>query len=91
MKNESLYCSYYQANVERERCWFLTASLRSYEHIAFDRTLDPATSLFEFFVPESTEKYFLTVMEYYQSQGLIKNLQKLPNRFDSSMDQNNDI
>ena len=79
---ESLYCSYYQAYVECELCWFVTASLRSYEHVAFDRTLDPATSLFEFFVPTSTEKYFLEVMAYFESQGLIFDLKKLPNRLE---------
>jgi hypothetical protein len=77
---ESLYCSYYQAHVERALCWFVTASLRSYEHVAFDRTLDPETSLFEFFVPITTEKYFLEIMNYFQSQGLVSGLKKLPNR-----------
>ena len=80
---ETLYCSYYQANVERELCWFVTAALRSYEHVSFDRTLDPATSLFEFFVPSSTESIFLTIMAYFESEGLIRNLQKLPNRLEN--------
>lgn len=75
-----LYCSYYHAHVQRELCWFVTAALRSYEHLAFDRTLDPATSLFEFFVAPSTEKYFLEVMAYFEQQGLVRNLIKLPNR-----------
>lgn len=81
---ERLYCSYYQAHVEREVCWFVTASLRSYEHVAFDRTLDPATSLFEFFVPTTTEKYFLQVMAHFESEGVVTNLQKLPNRLETS-------
>ena len=80
---KSLYCSYYQANVERELCWFVTATLRSYEHISFDRTLDPETSLFEFFVPSSTEEYFLEVMKYFHKEGLVRNLTKLPNRLES--------
>lgn len=83
----SLYCSYYQAQVERELCWYVTAALRSYEHISFDRTLDPATSLFEFFVPHSTEKYFLTLMNYFQSEGLVHNLKKLPNRLENLTEQ----
>lgn len=83
MKSLPLYCSYYQAQVQRELCWFVTACLRSYEHVSFDRTLDPATSLFEFFVPQSTEKYFLEVMAYFESQGLIRNFQKLPNRLEN--------
>jgi len=77
-----LYCSYYQAQVERELCWFVTACLRSYEHVSFDRTLDPETSLFEFFVPESTEEYFLEIMAYFEKEDLIRNLQKLPNRLE---------
>lgn len=76
----SLYCSYYQAQVQRELCWYVTAALRSYEHISFDRTLDPATSLFEFFVPVSTEKPFLALMNYFQAEGLVHNFKKLPNR-----------
>lgn len=80
---KSLYCSYYQAYVQRELCWFVTASLRSYEHVAFDRTLDPVTSLFEFFVPQTTEKYFLEVMAYFESEGLVSELKKLPNRLEN--------
>jgi len=80
---KSLYCSYYQAYIQRELCWFVTASLRSYEHVAFDRTLDPVTSLFEFFVPETTEKYFLEVMAYFEAEGLVSDLKKLPNRLEN--------
>ena len=77
----NLLCSaYYQAHVQRELCWFVTATLRSYEHLAFDRTLDADASLFEFFVPFSTEKYFLELMRYYQNEGLVSNLVKLDNR-----------
>ena len=83
----SLYCSYYHAQVQRELCWYVTAALRSYEHISFDRTLDPATSLFEFFVPHSTEKLFLAVMAHFESEGLITNFQKLPNRLENLTEQ----
>ena len=83
IKSEPLYCSYYQAYVERELCWYVTAALRSYEHISFDRTLDPVTSLFEFFVPQDCEQYFLKVMAYFEEQGLVQNLKKLPNRLQS--------
>lgn len=81
---ESVYCSYYQAHVQRELCLYVVAALRSYEHLAFDRTLDPETSLFEFFVPTSTETYFLTLMNYLQSEGLIYDLKKMPNRLINS-------
>ena len=79
-KQEPLYCSYYQAHVKRELCWFVTAALRSYEHIAFDRTLDTVSSLFEFFVAPVTESYFLEIMAHFEKEGLISDLKKLPNR-----------
>jgi len=75
------YCTYYQAHVPREHCWFLTATLRSYEHVAFDRTLDKEQSIFEFLVPESQEPLFLQVMSRFEAEGVIKDLQKFPNRF----------
>ncbi len=74
------YCSYYQANVRRQDCWFLVSVLKSYENIAMDRTLDAEQSLFEFFVPETTEDIFLHVIKYFEQQGIVTNLQKVPNR-----------
>jgi len=74
------YCSYYQAYVDKPFCWYVIAILKSHEHLAFDRTIDTPTNLFEFYVPESREQEFLTRMNYFQEQHLINNLQKLPNR-----------
>lgn len=76
----TLYCSYYQAQVTQELCWFLVAVLRSFEHIAFDRTLDKTTSTFEFFVPQDTEPYFLEVMDYLKTKQVVITCEKLPNR-----------
>ncbi len=83
MNSSSEYCFYYQGNIQRELCWYVTAALRSYDHMAFDRTLDPATSLFEFFVAPSMENQFLTVCAYFEQQGLLRNLVKLPNRLEN--------
>ena len=85
-KNNFLYCSYYQAHIKKELCWFVTAALRSYEHVAFDRTLDVATSLFEFFVPETTEKFFLEIMAYFEQEGIVQNLIKTHNRLENAED-----
>lgn len=73
-------CLYYQAVVKREECWKLTALLRSFEHVCFDRTLDKEKSIFEFFVPDNMERYFLSIMEEFKRIGLVSNLQQLPNR-----------
>lgn len=74
------YSVYYQAIVKKELCWRLTAILRSYEHLAFDRTIDNAASRFEFFVPLDLESYFLELMKYFIEQEIVSELEKLPNR-----------
>jgi hypothetical protein len=74
------YCIYYQAHVRREDSWFVTGVLRSFEYMAFDRTINVEESIFEFFVPLLMQPYFLSIMHSLQEDGLISNLQELPNR-----------
>ncbi len=74
------FCNYYQAYLTRPRVVEIISVLKSFEHICFDRTLDTTTSLFEFFVPEDQEPLFLKVMDYFQKQGTVTELKKLPNR-----------
>lgn len=74
------YSLYYQARVKKSDTWFLTATLRSFEHLCFDRALTKEQGLFEFFVPEQLENYFLELMHYYQDCGIVTELKKLPNR-----------
>jgi hypothetical protein len=75
---------YYQAHVDRSKVWFFVAILRSYEHVAFDRTLDTDESLFEFFIPEDCEALFLDLMRYFQNSSIVTDLIKLPNRLEKS-------
>lgn len=75
-----MYCSYYQAHVVPSSCWFVLATLKSFEHLAFDRTIDVANSIVEFFVPPSNETYFLEIMHYFEKEGFVNNVQKLTNR-----------
>lgn len=79
--NKPLYCLYYTAHIERKRCWLLTSVLRGTEHVVFDRSLDPVESTFEFFVPEAMEPVFLDIMAYMGKEGVVRNLEKLPNRY----------
>ncbi len=74
------WCAYYRAIIKREECWFLTATLRSFEHLAFDRTYDKSISQFEFFVPQNLEHFFVQIMDEYKKIGLVSELEKLPNR-----------
>jgi hypothetical protein len=77
------YCYYYQATVRKTDAWFLVAILRSFEHLAFDRTLEKNSSRFEFFVPHDLEKYFLKLMSYFQKEGIVTHFEQLPNRLEA--------
>lgn len=74
------YCLYYQAQIISKDVWFVVATLRSFEHLVFDRTLDKANSIFEFFVPEKNEKIFVDFLEHFKKIGLITYYSKLENR-----------
>ncbi len=74
------YCAYFQARVVRPRVWFFTATLRSFEHLCFDRTLDKRESVFEFFVPVDAVALFEKLMAWYQEQGIVEYFEQLPNR-----------
>lgn len=75
------YSKYFQAQIDTKNCWFFVATLRSFEHLAFDRTLDKETSTFEFFVPAENEKPFIALMDLYTKMGIVSNFKELPNRF----------
>lgn len=75
-----MYCSYFQARVVPHETWFFVATLRSNDHLSFDRTLDPATGLFEFYVPHAQEELFVKLMNYYEKLGIISGFVKKENR-----------
>jgi len=74
------YCLYYQAQVKKEFCWFLVGVLKSYEHMAFDRTIDKQKSIFEFYVPPKMQKYFEDLMAYFKKEGIITSIEQKENR-----------
>lgn len=74
------YCLYFQAHVKRESCWFFAATIRSFEHMSFDRTIDAQESIFEIFVPDQMEDCFLKLMNYYVDKGVVTDFNKLENR-----------
>lgn len=75
-----MMCDYFQAHIPVDKVWFVTAVIRGYEHVAFDRTIDVHNSIFEFFVPRDMRVLFLDLMQNLQKKELITNLQELPNR-----------
>jgi len=74
------YSAYYLARVERSRVWFFVAILRSFENLAFDRTLDKAKSEMEIFVAPDRQPEFLELMQGFRIMGVLLDLQAQPNR-----------
>jgi hypothetical protein len=74
------YSVYYQARVQKEISWMVTACVRYLDHVAFDRTLDKDESIFEFFVSPDFEAEFLSVAQRLLDRGVFLDLKKLPNR-----------
>lgn len=80
MNHNMRFGAYYQAEVDPALTWYFVAILRSFEHIAFDRTKDVETGTFEFFVPIDTEHFFNDIMLHFQQEAIVTNLRKLTNR-----------
>ena len=76
------YSSYFQSSVKKELCWLLSSTLKFNEHIAFDRSVDGRSDLFEYFVAPDYEDYFIEMMRELESIGAISNLKKMKNRFE---------
>ncbi len=75
-----MYCAYYQAEVVKEKTWFLVSTLRSHEHLAFDRTYDKAKGIFEFFVPAELEPYLVAFLKTMKERGIVRSFEKQANR-----------
>ena len=74
------YSAYYQAVLKKEEALFAVGTLKFFDHLCFDRTLDREKLLYEFFVPPACEAEFLKIMEFLIEKGIVTNLEKLPNR-----------
>lgn len=74
------YSIYYQAHVQKELCWMVTATIRFMDHVAFDRTIDKENSVFEFYVAPDLEDEFLQIAHRLLKRNIFLTLQKLPNR-----------
>jgi hypothetical protein len=75
-----MYSSYFQAHVKKSQTYFFVATLRSFEHLCFDRTFDKEQGIFEFFVTPRYEDFFISLMEWYKSKGVIDSFEKQENR-----------
>jgi hypothetical protein len=74
------YCQYYQAHVEKRYIWIVTGLFRNEDHWCFDRTLEGAPHILEFFVPDAYEPIFLKLLTSLAAEGYVKSYEKLPNR-----------
>lgn len=74
------YSSYYQVTIDRSRGWFVAAVMRSFEHLAFERSFDAQHGINEYFVPKDLENHFLAIVKELAKMGVVKEINKLPNR-----------
>ncbi len=77
------YCEYYQAEIERAEIVKVVSILKSFDNVCFDRCYDTQKNIFEFFVPTAQEAFFLSLLSYFEKQGIVRDLKKLPNRIES--------
>jgi len=77
------YCNYFRAKVERSGTLLFTATLRSCDHLAFDRTFDVENGIFEFFVPEGQTEDFILLMGNFEKVGIVSDFIKMSNRLES--------
>lgn len=75
-----MYGIYFQAHVPPASCLLVIGILKSYEHVAFARTIDVQKSVLEFFVTQETKSAFLAIMSIFSKHSMIFDLQEMPNR-----------
>lgn len=80
MTNFTPLCNYYQARLVRQDTQFVVAILKSFEHMAFDRTLDIKENIFEFFVSPDMDCVFIMAMNRLIAMNLVFDFKRLPNR-----------
>jgi len=66
----------YIAKLNRPDIWFFTGTIKSFEHLCFERCYDPKNSLFEFFVPQNNIIFFEKIMDFYLKKGIVLELKK---------------
>jgi hypothetical protein len=75
-----MYCTYFQAHVPPSSCFLVIGMLKSFEHMAFARTLDVQKGVVEFFVPAQATPFFIELAKLLEKHSLIFDLVELPNR-----------
>lgn len=80
IKELRMYGIYFQAHVPPSSCLLVIGILKSYEHVAFARTLHIDKSIVEFFVTQETKESFLEIMTMFSRYNMVFDLQEMPNR-----------
>lgn len=75
-----MYGLYFQAHVPPAHCFLVIGILKTYEHVAFTRTLNIDKSILEFFVTQETKAMFLSVMNMLSKHDMVFDLTEMPNR-----------
>ncbi len=76
----TMFCEYYQAEVDVPYTWFVGGVFRNEDNLVFERTIDDSSAIIEFFVTKEQEEEFLDLMNYLVKLGYILNFTKQENR-----------
>ena len=69
------FSAYYRAHIPRENVWFFVATIRSFDNLVFDRTVDVENSIFELYVSPDRVQEFEALIGWYQQHGYVQNLE----------------
>jgi hypothetical protein len=76
-----LNCKYYQAEVLKQKTWFLSAVFRNESNVTFARAIEGKNNnVWEFFVPQDQEEHFLRVIKTLESKGIVLSFEEMENR-----------
>ena len=71
---------YFQAKVERSKCFMVSSAFQFVEYSAFYRTVDVENSIFEFFVSPDMVDIFLDVIRALKEIEVVEWCKEMPNR-----------
>lgn len=63
---------YFRAVARTEKIWLIVSLLKTFDNIAYHRTIDNSSNIMEFSVPEGMLSDFLLLMGYCQRENLIE-------------------
>ena len=68
--------------IPKKQTWFVLGIIRNEENVAFERSIDKAKGILEFYVPTECEPQFIRIINILKNDGYITNITKQRNRLE---------